>query len=192
MEKKSTDHRVRITKILIRKSFTTLLTQKPVENITIKELCQTAGINRGTFYTHYHDVYELLEEIENEMIIDVKNALAPLLIDATTERSLYQICHEIFKCLKDNSDLCTIMLGNYSDKKFIKRLLDIGKQQCLDSYQTTYRNADPKLIEYYYSFVSQGCIGLLRQWIDENMVLPIEEIARIAEGIMLSGSSILE
>lgn len=55
------DQRTRLTKMLIRKAFTELLREKPVQNITVKELCQTAGINRGTFYSHYTDIYDLLQ-----------------------------------------------------------------------------------------------------------------------------------
>ena len=40
------DHRVRVTRTLIRKAFTDLLAKKPIESISVKELCQAAGINR--------------------------------------------------------------------------------------------------------------------------------------------------
>ena len=50
---KEQDNRVRVTKILIRHAFLQLLKEKPLQSITVRELCQNAGINRGTFYTHY-------------------------------------------------------------------------------------------------------------------------------------------
>ncbi len=53
--------------MLIRGAFTDLLRQKPIQNITIKELCERAGINRGTFYSHYTDIYDLRDNIEDEM-----------------------------------------------------------------------------------------------------------------------------
>ena len=62
------DHRTRVTKILIRKAFTDLLKKKPIQSISIKELCEAAQINRGTFYTHYADIYDLLEKMEEEMM----------------------------------------------------------------------------------------------------------------------------
>lgn len=86
MKKESNDHRVRITKLLIRRSFTDLLKTKPIQSISVKELSDRAGINRGTFYTHYQDIYALLEEIENEMLIEFSQALEPLLNDSTKKR----------------------------------------------------------------------------------------------------------
>ena len=46
---KKNDHRTRVTKMLIRKAFTDQLRQKPIQSITVKALCDAAGINRGTF-----------------------------------------------------------------------------------------------------------------------------------------------
>ena len=68
---KENDQRVRITKLLIKKTFTELLTKKPIQKISVKELCEKAGINRGTFYSHYEDIYDLLEKIENEILGDI-------------------------------------------------------------------------------------------------------------------------
>ena len=68
------DYRVRVTKMLIRKEFTQLLKEKPVQSITVRELCERTGINRSTFYNHYQDVYDLLEQIENEMLGETQRA----------------------------------------------------------------------------------------------------------------------
>ena len=62
MKKLTNDHRTRVTKMLIRKAFTSLLSQKPIQSISVKELCELAGINRGTFYSHYTDIYDLLRK----------------------------------------------------------------------------------------------------------------------------------
>ena len=49
------DHRVRLTKLLLREAFLDLLVEKPVAKITVKELCEQANVNRATFYAHYRD-----------------------------------------------------------------------------------------------------------------------------------------
>ena len=50
------DNRVRITKMMIRNALLQLLKEKTLQTITVRELCQVADINRGTFYTHYRDL----------------------------------------------------------------------------------------------------------------------------------------
>ena len=64
------DQRTRITKKMIREAFLTLLSGKDIRHITVRELCERAQINRGTFYKYYLDVYDLKEQIENELLIE--------------------------------------------------------------------------------------------------------------------------
>ena len=50
---KNTDTRVQYTKARIHDALTELMAEKQFRSITVKELCDVAGINRGTFYLHY-------------------------------------------------------------------------------------------------------------------------------------------
>lgn len=124
---KTTDHRTRVTKMLIRKAFTDLLKQKPIQSISIKELCESAGINRGTFYSHYSDIYDLLKQIEDDMMNDLFDALKPLL-ELDSDLTPVKISASIFQCLKDNADLCIVTLGPYGDKEFASKLINIGRE----------------------------------------------------------------
>ena len=192
MPKNRNDHRVRVSKMMIRKAFTKLLSQKPIQSISIKELCELAGIHRGTFYAHYQDIYALLEEIENEMLRDFKKALQPILTNQNEQSNPVEICMEIFKCLADNSDMCIIMLGDYSDKAFVSKLIGLGKEKCIKDYSIQFPRTPLRMFETFYTFVSNGCIGLLRNWLDMGMIVPYEEVADAANQIMLYGIGFLE
>lgn len=64
------------TEQAIKKSFTELLNDKPLDKITVADIAATCGINRNTFYYHYHDVYELLDAVlreEKERLIDARS-----------------------------------------------------------------------------------------------------------------------
>lgn len=188
---KKIDQRTRLTKLLIRKSMTSLLSQKPIQSISVKELCETAGINRGTFYAHYTDLYDLMEQMEAEMMETFQQALQPLLEESEGERTPLKITAGIFNCLKDNADLCIVTLGPYGDKQFAARLLDAGRQWYLESYTKYFEGVSKTKLEYYYAFVSSGCIGLLEKWLQDGMSTSTEEIAQIAQGIMLQGIQFL-
>ena len=62
------DARKRYTQMMLKQSFLKLLQQKPVNRITVKEVCALAQLNRATFYAHYSDCFALKESIENELI----------------------------------------------------------------------------------------------------------------------------
>ncbi len=191
MKKLTNDHRTRVTKMLIRGAFTQLLGQKPIQSISIKELCELAGINRGTFYTHYKDIYDLRDQIEEEMVVSFEKAIRPLLQMDRQEATMLQITTEIFQCLKDHSDLCIVMLGEYGDKAFVAKLLEMGRERCVESYSKYFASATPQQIEYFYAFASAGCIGLLQKWLADGMTASAEEIAKMAENIMLHGTGFL-
>ena len=142
MEKK-TDQRTRLTRMLIRKALTALLSEKPLQSISVKELCQLAGINRGTYYSHYTDLYDLLQQIEDEMLADFQTALQPLLQCSEEDFSALKITAGIFNCIKDNADLCIVTLGPYGDKDFASRLLAVGRERCLESYRKYFEKATP-------------------------------------------------
>lgn len=187
MKTPSKDHRTRVTKMLIRRAFTELLRQKPIQSISIKELCETAGVNRGTFYAHYTDIYDLLNKMEAEMFEDFQKALEPLLATEGDELTPVKITAGIFQCLKDNADICTVTLGDFGDKAFALRLINLGRERCMQAYSRFFVSATPRQIEYFYAFVSAGCIGLLQKWLAEGMVSSAEEIAEMAENIMMHG-----
>lgn len=49
-------------------AFWSLYCEKRIEKITVKEITQKAGYNRGTFYEYFTDVYDMLEQIEQSLI----------------------------------------------------------------------------------------------------------------------------
>ena len=92
------DHRTRVTKMLIRRAFTDLLRVKPVQSISIKELCEKAGVNRGTFYAHYASVHDLLMQMEDEMLAEINEVLSSLLPTDGGDVSSLRISTELFQC----------------------------------------------------------------------------------------------
>ena len=73
--KKSVDRRVRKTKDSLRHCLAELLKKKKIQEITVKELTEMSDINRGTFYLHYRDVFDLLEQIEAELMEEFNSTL---------------------------------------------------------------------------------------------------------------------
>lgn len=59
----------------IRNAFLQLRSEKPLERIRVKELAELAEISKGTFYLHFHDVYDLSEQLQDEVIQNVMNSI---------------------------------------------------------------------------------------------------------------------
>ena len=65
------DRRIKKTHILLKKTLTELIEEKELRKITVSELCERANINRGTFYLHFLDIYDMIEQFQKAIISDL-------------------------------------------------------------------------------------------------------------------------
>lgn len=113
---KKEDRRVKYTKQAIRESFLELLSEKPIEKISVTEICKKADINRGTFYSHYTDPFELRQQLEQEL----KDAFA----ERKASSGLARLpAVENFRILKENQDLCGVFYGPNGDNKAMYNII---------------------------------------------------------------------
>ena len=194
MKPKKSDQRVRLTRQLLQKALLSLLQEKPIGAITVKELCAAAGVNRGTFYTHYQDIYALLEEIEGEIVSEFRLTLSrhSLQAEPTARQSVVSIYTEIFELIDRHADLCSIVLGSHRNNAFISELLELGKEKCVSEWMQMYPAAGRKRIEGFYAFVASGCMGLLNYWLHTESRLTPQQLGDEVERIVLTGIGCLE
>lgn len=191
MKGNATDHRARMTRMLIRKAFTDLLLEKPIQGISIKELCQRAGINRGTFYMHYADIYDLRQRIEEDLYAGLAKALETILGD-DPQASPVRVTTELFQCVKDNSDLCAVTLGDHGDKEFLLKIINSARERSVAHYAKYFQGVAPEKIEYTYAFISSGSMGMLQKWLEGGMRETPEAIATVCENLILQGIGYLK
>jgi AcrR family transcriptional regulator len=127
MEEIKTDRRVKYTKMVIKESFIKSLRQKPISKITVKEICEYADVNRATFYTHYKDQYDLLQQIENEIIEDINRYLRDY--DITDIRDIKLVPLDLLEKITDyvakNADVFDLLLNLNGDIKFQQEVIKI-------------------------------------------------------------------
>ena len=192
MKKFTNDHRAKVTQMLIRQAFTELLKQKPIQNISIRELCERARINRGTFYAHYLDIYDLRDSLENEMYEKFDQALKDQLAANKGSVSPVRVTAELFQCLKDHSDLCVVTLGEYGDKNFLLKLVTRARQIGMESYAKYFTDVPPQKIDYFYAYISSGCMGLVQKWIEDGMTVPVSEMSSMTQDMIVQGIRFLK
>ena len=94
------------TKSDLRNALSKLLLQQPFDSITIRQLTETAGINRGTFYLHYVDKYDMFEQMK----MDMMQELDSLFVEGSPVKVNFL---NVLTAIKENYDFisCT---GRYS------------------------------------------------------------------------------
>lgn len=93
---KKQDRRTRYTRQTIKDTFLELLKQKSFTKITVTEVCKNAEINRGTFYLHYYDIYDVLSDIFNDMTQDMLTTVDHLFC-LNQKNCSYPFCQKIQK-----------------------------------------------------------------------------------------------
>lgn len=160
------DRRVRYTKMVLKESFIKLLEKKAISQITIKEICEDADINRATFYAHYSDQYDLLKKIEDELLDNVNAHLAEL--DQINNMSNVLTAEKIFEYIKENAKLCKLLLSERGDFSFQKKVMVLVYDKII-SELTDNKKISKEDAEYVYSFTITGCVGVVQKWFDDDM-----------------------
>lgn len=191
METKSGDRRVRKTKTILRQGLVRLMSEKSIQEITVKELCCECDINRGTFYSHYADVYDLLQKIEEEMLCVLEEMIQEYsLLDVKGEAAPSPIMSSIFKFLAQNADMCRILLCNNGDMAFVEKVKDTVKNKFMSEWKIRVpENDNNKTSEYLYAFIVSGCIGVLQQWLISNGTQTPDEMAALVENLIVRGAA---
>ena len=180
------DQRVRITKIMIKEAFLKLLLEKDIQHITVRELCEKAHINRGTFYSHYLDVYDLKEKIEDELLNKITLSITETLSKAENLTDSY-IFLTVFELIKNNSELSELILEKSSNFSVLYKFVELIKKIYIEYYKKYYPNTPLDKLERYYLFISSGCITILREWMLKNMQTSLEELAKEISEIATKG-----
>ena len=105
MKVKNVNHSSLKTRSLIKKTFAEMLSEKrELDKISVSELVRRADINRGTFYSHYDDIYAVAEDYENELIALFFNN-AELIASTNTDKFI----DLMFAYIKQNYDIYNLL-----------------------------------------------------------------------------------
>lgn len=161
------DRRVKYTKMVLKESFIDLLEKKDMSQITVKEICEIADINRATFYAHYTDVYDLQKKIENELFENLNVYLSQLYNKGKTVNEA-ELTEKIFGYIKENAKLCRLLLSEKGDISFQKKVMILAYDKIISDL-TDNSNISREDADYVYSFAITGCVGIVQKWLNEDM-----------------------
>ena len=176
MEKKKIDQRVRLTQHLLKNALVQLMQEQHISKISIRAICEFAGINRSTFYVHYTDQYDLLKKVEQEVLDNLNKYLGKQ--DLSDERPIsIQILIKVLDYVKENMELFKALLSENCDFAFQKDLVALA--QIISSQQN--KLFDLRTQEYIKIFGFTGTISMLQKWLNDGAN---ESPAQMAEFII--------
>ncbi len=190
MMEERVDRRVIRTKQQIRQALIELLAEKNVNAISVRELAYKANINRGTFYIHYNDIHDLVEQLVDEAVeklLGVCRRHPP----AQTPRESYPFLTDLFQTLQEDSQLFTILLGS-SGSQYAERLCLTIQENFLNDLLSVFYSVDAKQRQVASDFIVAGCIHEALLWLRGGTKESPDEMAYLTGRIIMHGIDALQ
>lgn len=178
------DRRIRKTKSQLRQGLAKLMTTKSIKEITVKELVEEVDINRSTFYLHYTDIYDLLEQTEAELKAEIMDIIG--MENAKSIEDTMPYVMELFTFIADNKEIAQALLGPNGDVAFINQIEDIIASHCMNIFRQYLPDTTSLDFSYANAFCITGCIGLIKYWMGQQFSESPEHMAKLAYNLVTS------
>ncbi|MFY0517917.1 TetR/AcrR family transcriptional regulator [Lysinibacillus sp. UGB7] len=158
------DLRVVKTKQALHNALLTLLGEKPLENISIAEICREAQVNRGTFYLHYDQKEKLFEEYFQEIMADLNNSYEEpyRAVTAFNKNELDPTTVRIFHHIERFKMFYRIVFSKNVPLTYYYMLFD-EIQTLLKRDLAQSKNPEIS-IDFYSAYQANAIIGMILEW----------------------------
>ncbi|MGL4655568.1 MAG: TetR/AcrR family transcriptional regulator [Sarcina sp.] len=176
------DPRIRRTQLLLENSFINLLETKSYSEISVKDIVETAHVNRSTFYLHYENKNDIFSKVSfrclDELFDDAKKI--PLKED-TLKQIQKKLAFKLFSTIHKNKNFFKALLLKESTNQYSKYIF----QLICDFYE--FKLNDLKVLDNYFpdslskdlfvNYISAAYLGVIKYWLSTDMSCSIEEIS---------------
>lgn len=153
-------------------AFCRLYEKKPIEQIYVKDVIAVAGYNRSTFYEYFTDIYDLLAQIEDDVIRYIKNGIENGVHGQT----------ELLRLLSEKEDYLKVLLGPYGGVHFQDRL----RNEFMQNQEKS--TADKRLGAYLSEYHMTVSLAMYRLWLRQKD-MTLEELAQLIDILYTTGAS---
>lgn len=181
----SQDKRVINTKASARDALVALISEKGLGNFSVTELCQRAGLNRGTFYNHWKNIDGLLEECELELLEGVGECIRffPVLgrksleICANEAKPIPSIV-DAFEYFLTQADMLLALTSMNGDGHFVLRLRKATAQVFLEHIVRSRYGCKTAMDEEFHAWYHAAAfLGAVQCWLLNGCVQTPEEMS---------------
>jgi len=179
-----------ITRQNLIDSFWQLYCKKRIEKISVKEVCDLAGYNRSTFYVYFIDVYEILEEIEEQTIttedfekIVIKQLFRGKLSHTDRKKIILTSVLEFFE---KNKTYLPVLLGAHGDPLFRQKVL----KKLTPAVLSMYKKLTPQElleVKYLMEYQSAAMLSTISKWYTNDKDMPTEQFLELLLAVTTNG-----
>ena len=188
MKPTPTDPRALRTRHLLREALMQIVVDKPFRDLTIRDITKQAGVNRATFYLHYDDKYDLLEDCAIQLFSKIREAVESefgLTPDLFAPEPFIEHGNRmciVLQHIQHHSGFYKAMFAKDGDPLFYNMFRDNAsiwiRSQLKDMLTSQNMAFDEELIEMMMRFQSAGNFAVINWWLENDMRIPIEVMSK--------------
>ena len=142
-----TDARVIYTKRVLREALFDSLKTKSINHVRVKEICDKAGLNRATFYKHYRDCYDMIEQLQKELLDEFEQVFI------SNEKFGKKLSGDILTLLEKYSDLNEAAVNGKVADGLKNNMIMIARKYCIDEWRAAMPKASEEEVELLFTAV---------------------------------------
>lgn len=178
------------TKNALKDAFWKLYEETPIEKISIKEITDLAGYNRGTFYLYYKDVYDILEQFETSILEDADIYFNSLL-ENQANVSVKDLMDSVMALYRKHSRHMNVMFGEHGSPRFKRKFKNKIKQILYEAiYRDAQKEASSLKAEYLLEFYVSGLLNALQLWHSNREDFPVQQFGELMYEIFTNGAAL--
>lgn len=169
------------TRETLLSAFWSLYEKKNIDKITIREITQLAGYNRGTFYDYFIDIYDALDQLQNNLLDYTRVAMEQYKKDG--------LSNEIIKYLTDTfyarKDYFRLFLGENRDPNFHNKMKAVMRPFFFELWGVSENNESAVHI---FEFLFPAIINCLSYWYKNEEIMPYDEFVARTQSMAINGA----
>ncbi len=186
------DRRKRKSRKAIFDACVELVQEKEFQSITINEIVERADLNRGTFYLHFADKYDMMNSFENEMIGKIEHVIVNNLPDQQTDQlfiqSRYDTIVEILKCFEENKELLQLILKSSHNSSFQAKLRSKLKFILEEKIFPKFNNLELNIpTDLFLMIFTSSALSIAEYAFQAKNPIDAEQLTKFLINIMLHG-----
>ena len=163
------------TRANLRQAFWELYGTKSIEKITIREITERAGYNRATFYLYFRDVYDLLAQIEEEILGEVRLLVNNGLMQEKTLDLTHHMGRIVQLTQRYETYMPKLIGGPYGDPRFAEQLKEV-MAPLLDRFILPPSGLTEEQRHVLREFYLSGLLAAISAWVGNHNRMPIDQL----------------
>ena len=173
--KNPNDLRTKFSKKVIKDSLVELLKTKELNEITVKQICELAEINRGTFYNHFENIEQAYDAVQHDFYQNIVSRLETKEIISVDGAFFIELMHFVI----NNKIIVRTIIKEFSTSKLLKDLISYTLERFIKEFSQLYPQIPTEKVTDISLYIIHGTLGIMINMINEDRIDEINYVSNL-------------